>query len=236
MAITKVNLHEGHRRRLKQKLLEQGLDSFPEHEVLELLLYYAIPYKDTNALAHRLLAHYGSLAAVLEADYHDLQEQAGVGENTASLLTFIPQLSRYYFMNRWREQKPYATLAELLPYVKALFIGRTKECFFLICMNSKNQINKASLVAEGTVGEVVVYPSVVVETALKYKARAVILAHNHPGGNLKATASDLELTAACMAALKTVNIPVLDHIIVTGDEHLSFMERGLLERMKGAAK
>ncbi|MDD2568599.1 MAG: DNA repair protein RadC [Clostridia bacterium] len=236
MAITKVNLHEGHRSRLKQKLLEQGLDSFAEHEVLELLLYYAIPYKDTNALAHRLLSHYGSLAGVLEADYHDLQEQAGVGANTASLLTFIPQLTRYYFANRWREQKSYSNLSELVPYVKTLFVGRTKECFFVICMNSKNQVNMAKLLSEGTVGEVIVYPSKVVEAALKYKARAVILAHNHPGGNLKATFSDLELTAASIAALKTVNIPVLDHIIVAGDVYMSFMERGLLERMKGASK
>lgn len=224
--------HYGHRQRLKKKYLQQGIESLEDHEVLEMLLYFAIPYKDTNETAHQLLERYGSLGDVLEADYWDLQQISGIGENSAFLMTFIPQLARRYFKDRWKEKPVFLNTVEMMEYVKTLFVGRSKETFMMLCLNSKNQVRHEVCLGEGTIGEVIVFPSVVVEHALRHRARSVIFAHNHPGGNLKASASDIDLTKRCMMALKTVNIPVLDHIIVSGEEACSFVEKGLLQAIK----
>ncbi len=228
--------HNGHRARLKKKYLEQGVEALEDHEVLELLLYFGVPYKDTNDTAHVLLQRYGSLGEVLEADYADLQKVNGIGPNSAFLMSFIPQLARRYFTDRWKDRPVFMNMTELAEYVRTLFIGRSKETFLLICLNSKNQVKNVVTVAEGTINEVIVFPSVVVEAALRHKCRSVVLAHNHPGGNLKASSSDIDLTKAIINALDTVHIPVLDHLVVSGSQVLSFAEKGLINSIRNDLK
>jgi len=221
-------LHSGHRRRLKELCLAEGLDSFSPHQVLELLLFYALPYRDTNELAHRLLQRFGSFAGVLNADYQDLLDVPGVGPNTASLLTLMPEFFRCYQKDAGQDLTCLSDRSRLLDYAMGLFIGCSHERFYLICLDTQNRVNQAALINEGTLDQVTVYPRLVVETALRHRAKSVVLAHNHPGGAMRPTASDVQLTQHIAAVLTEIGITVLDHLIISGGKYYSFQEKGLL--------
>ena len=222
------NIHAGHRQRLKQRYVEEGLASFSEHQVLELLLYYGLPQGDTNRLAHQLIERYGSLPAVLEADYEDLRQLKGLGDHTALLVSLLPDLWRYYQLARGKPRAGINNRKELAAYVTHLFIGETQESLYLICLDARHQVLRAVKINEGAPDNVGLNPRAIAEAALRYKATAVVLAHNHPGGSLKPSAADLQLTEQLTAALGALDIEVLDHLIVTGGTYLSFAERGLL--------
>ena len=224
----KANIHEGHRGRLKARCIQEGLASFTEHQLLELLLFYAIPYRDTNELAHQLIDYYGSFSAVLDADYHELLQRPGVGPNTALLLSMLPGMFRRYQLDRWGEKVRIDNLRSLGDYVVNLFIGCNYEEFYLICLDSQDHVTQAALINKGTLNEVSIYPRVVVETALRHKARSVVLAHNHPGGSLRPTSGDMHLTRRLISILQEININVVDHIIVAGERYLSFADKGLI--------
>lgn len=221
-------MHEGHRDRLKNRFLTEGLDGFEQHQILELLLFYVIPRRDTNPLAHQLLEKYGSLASVLEADPKDLASMTGIGNNTALLLSIIPSLARIYFKDKWGEKPVLNSSSKAGEYAVSLFAGRNYEVFYVICMDAQNRVNFAALVHEGTINEAPVYPRLIVETALRHQANSVILAHNHPGGSLKPSSADIEVTKRISSALGAIAINVVDHIIVAGSGYASFTEKGLL--------
>lgn len=221
--------HNGHRQRLKARYHTEGsLRSFQDHEVLELILFYALPYQNTNGIAHELLNCFGSLSQVLEADYNELQRVDGVGAHVATLLTMVPQIAGRYVTDRWRDEKIFSSTAEICRYAIGLFVGRKNEAFYLICLNSKNQIIRNVLVAEGSIGKVNISVSKVVEEAVKSGSRSVVLAHNHPGGMCKPSGADLAVTRECVKALRYSHIPILDHVIVCGDSTVSFKEKGYM--------
>lgn len=230
MAEQPKNPHAGHRRRLKQRYLDEGLDSFTEHQILELLLFYALPQGDTNPLAHRLLEYYGSLAAVLDAEYEDLQQLTGLGPHAALLLSLLPDLWRRYRLSAQSPRPAFSNREQVAQYVQTLFIGSTYEVFYLICLNKRNLVTQAVKINEGTLDGVGIEPRLVAEAALRHRAKNVILAHNHPGGSLKPTSTDLYLTNQLAAVLAGLDIGVLDHIIVAGDQYLSFWEKGLMPK------
>ncbi|WP_425060956.1 hypothetical protein SCACP_17210 [Sporomusa carbonis] len=222
------NLHEGHRQRVKARYLSEGLDTFEDHQVLEMLLFYCIPMKDTNELAHRMIREFGSLAGLFEADPQDICKRCGVSENTAILVSLIPSLARRYFKGKWGEKPVLRSSSKAGEYAVSLFVGRTYEVFYLICLDAQNRVNYAALVHEGTINEAPVYPRLIVETALRHQANSVILAHNHPGGTLQPSGADKEVTRRIVTALEAIEIHVADHIIVAGDRYFSFAENGLL--------
>lgn len=221
-------LHEGHRQRVRNRLIQEGLDGFADHQVLELLLFYCIPIKDTNELAHKLLGEFGSLAGLFEASPKEICTRCKVSDNTALLLSLIPSLSRRYFKGKWGEKPLLNSSAKAGEYAVSLFVGRRYEAFYLLCLDAKNRVNYAALVHEGTINEAPVYPRLIVETALRHQASTVILAHNHPGGTLRPSGADKEVTERIVAALGAISIQVADHIIVAGDAYYSFMEHGIL--------
>lgn len=221
-------LHEGHRRRVKNRYLAEGLDSFEDHQVLELLLFYCIPMKDTNELAHKLLSEFGSLAGIFEADHKDICKRGKVSENTAILLSLIPSLTRRYFKGKWGQKPLLNSSSKAGEYAVSLFAGRTYEVFYVICLDSQNRVNYAVPVHEGTINETPVYPRIIVEAVLRHQANSVILAHNHPGGSLKPSDADVQITKKIAAALEAISVHVVDHIIVAGDRYFSFAEKGLL--------
>ncbi|HHV99937.1 MAG TPA: DNA repair protein RadC [Clostridiaceae bacterium] len=221
-------LHQGHRQRVKKRYLNEGLDAFEDHQVLEMLLFYCIPMKDTNELSHKMIKEFGSLAGLFEADPRDICKRCGVSENTAILISAIPSLARRYFKSKWGK-KPVLNSSSLAgEYAISLFAGRTYEAFFVICLDSQNGVNNAVLVHEGTINEAPVYPRIIVETALRHQANSIILAHNHPGGSLQPSREDMEITRRLVTALNAISIKVVDHIIVGGDKYMSFAERGLI--------
>jgi len=221
-------MHEGHRSRLKNRFLEEGLDSFEDHQILELLLFYAIPRKDINELAHSLINKYGSLSGVLEADPKDLAKTPGLGENSAILLALIPSLARNYLKDRWGTRPVLSSTANAGEYVLTLCAGRSYEVFYVICLDAQHNVIYPALVHEGTIDQAPVYPRVIVETALRHKAHSVILAHNHPGGSPAPSPQDIEVTKRIRIALEQISISVLDHIIAAGEQYVSCAEKGLL--------
>ena len=225
--------HAGHRERRKERFRREGLDGFQPHEVLELLLYFGIPQGDTNPLAHQLIKRFGSFSQVLDASYEDLLTVPGIGKHTATLLTLIPPLCRYYLCDA---QKPKAALLDskaMAEYIRPYFVGATNECFYLISLNAQNQVLLVEKLAEGSWSEVIVYPALVVTAALKNRCRSVVLAHNHPGNSTKVTSSDIELTRTLIHALSGVGVTVIDHIIIAGEQYVSFAENGYIRQAQG---
>lgn len=222
------NVHAGHRQRIKNRYINEGLDGFDDHQVLEMLLFYCIPMRDTNALAHRMIVEFGSLANLLEADPKDIVTRCKVSESTAVLVSLTPQLSRRYQKCKWGEKPLLNSSSKAGEYAVTLFAGRTYENFFLICMDNQNRVNYSALVHQGTINEAPVYPRLIVENALRHQANSVILAHNHPGGSLIPSRADMDITKKISAALEAISIKVIDHIIVAGDSFISFAEKGIL--------
>lgn len=204
------------------------MDNFEPHQVLELILFYSIPRKDTNEIAHELLKKYGSISRVFEADIRDLMKTPGVGENTAFILSMVPSLSRRYFKDKWGTKPVIDSSTTAGQYAVSLFAGRMYEAFYLICLDSQNRVNFPELIQEGTINESPVYPRLIVEAALRHQSNSVILAHNHPGGSMKPSQADIEVTERIRTALEAISIHVIDHIIVAGDKYVSFAEKGLL--------
>lgn len=221
-----ANEHQGHRQRVREHFLQEGLDGFADHQALELLLFYSIPRKDTNEIAHQLLREFGNLSLLFEAAPEEIHRRCPVSMNTAILISAIPQLSKKYQRARWGEKPQINSSAKAGNYSKDLFTGKKYECFFVISLDGQNYVNHASKVHEGTINEAPVYPRLIVETALRHQANSVILAHNHPGGSLRPSRADLDVTEKICSALQTIHIKVVDHIIVAGEQYYSFAENG----------
>lgn len=222
-------LHHGHRQRLRRRFLEEGLEGFEDHQVLELLLFNVLPRQDTNALAHLLLRRFGGLSAALEADPADLATIPGMGDVAAAFLTLIPPLTRRYLIDREARDKPSLNdPAKAAAYVRALTAGRTEEVFYVLCLDQRARLLFPALLARGTVNEAHVHPRQVVEAALRHKAVEVILAHNHPSGNCTPSAADRHLTRILINALIPIGIRLVDHLITAGDRCLSMAQEGIL--------
>lgn len=224
------SLHSGHRQRLKNCALTTGLDGMSDFQVMELLLFYAMPYRDTNELAHALLEHFGSFSAVLEADYQNLLEVKGIGPNTATLLTLMPDFFRRYQQDKAGNDVFLLDLPQYVNYTKSFFIGKKYEEFYMICLNRQRRLIRPVLLNTGSLSNVHIYPRVVVDKALLHNAKYVILAHNHPGGKLEPSAYDIQTTKEIIAVLDKLSIKVLDHLIISGDKYFSFIEKGLIPR------
>lgn len=218
-------LHEGHRARIRERFRQQGLDGFSEHEVLELLLTYAIPQRDVNPLAHELINRFGSLSQVLEAEESELMRVPGVGENAAVLLCMMPPLLGYYQKNAMGAKPVISNLDQARKYCRTLFFGQHMEMFYVICLSKSGQVIHPTLLQTGTIDEVSVYPRMVVETALRHRAHTVLLAHNHPSGTELPSDADYAVTQLIVNALSTIGIGVVDHVIISGDKAYS-MTRG----------
>lgn len=222
------SLHDGHRKRVKLRFLSEGLDSFSDHQVLELFLFYCFPMKDTNEIAHLMINEFGSLAGLFEASPEEIAKRCKVSEHTAIFISLIPSVARRYSVIKWGE-KPQITSSTLAgEYAASLLTGRTHEVFFVICLDSQNKVNHAALVNEGTINQAAVYTRLVVEASIRHKAVNVIIAHNHPGGSLKPSRADIEITVKIKEALKTIEVTLVDHIIAAGDKYFSFAEQNIM--------
>lgn len=213
---------------MKRKMLEQGLDGFDDHNVLELLLFYALPRRDTNPLAHALLNHFGSLEAVFEAPLEELVKVPGIGENTASLLKLIPAVSRRYEMckNAFGEILDSTTKAG--DYLAARYLFERDEVVYIVCLDAKRRVICCKALFRGDVNSAEVSVRKIAELALVKNASAIILSHNHTSGIALPSREDERTTKRIKDALASMNITLLDHIIVAGDDYISMAESGLL--------
>ena len=222
-----MSIHDGHRQRLKNRFRQEGLDKFDEIHVLELLLFYAVPQKDTNPLAHQLLDHFGSLSQVLEAPAEELEKVPGVGTNVSTLLNLTTALARYYMVNRMEQNVILTSSDQCGDYLLPYFVGRRNETVFLLCLDAKCKVLGCKEVGEGSVNSASVPIRRIVELALGMNATSVVLAHNHPSGVALPSGEDVQTTRRLAAALDAVDIMLADHIVVADDDFVSMAESGL---------
>ena len=235
MGGSKGGVHAGHRARLRKRFFEEGLDAFEDHQVIELLLFFAISRRDTNEIAHLLLRRYGSFSGVLEADPVDLAQTEGIGQTAATLLSMVPSLTRRYSLDHVRQGRyPLTTSERAAEFLVPFMAGRTEEVFCVVCLDTQCRVEVPALVVEGLPDRAHIEPRQAVEVALRHKAHSVILAHNHPTGRAKPTTADHRATQALVSAFEAIGIPVRDHIIVAGEEWYSFSQAGDLPRIKVA--
>lgn len=215
------NPHRGHRRRMKRQLLREGIDRFEPHQVLEILLFYSIPRRDTNELAHRLLDRFGgSLPAVLDAGYEQLCSVKGVSEHTATMLILFGQLLRRYQREK-NERKVFDSFNEVIEFIQTQFVNEEKEKIMLLSLNNRNELLNCSTISTGTVVSADANVRDLIQTALQYKATAVVLAHNHPAGYSSPSEEDVAVTKTLLAAFRMMEIQLLDHVIVAKESSFS---------------
>ena len=220
------NLHEGHRKRMKERFIKSGLDDFAPHNILELLLFYSIPRGDTNPVAHRLIDTFGSLSGVFDATPEELAKVDGVGENSAILISMIPQIARKYLEDKADTANIVGGCSDIGAFLLPKFVGRTNEALMMVSIDNKNKIVSCSVVAEGTVDSAKVSRRKIMEEAMKVKATRVILAHNHPCGVAVPSSEDVVMTKEIGRLFAQVGIELVDHIIVANDDYVSMAASG----------
>lgn len=214
-------IHEGHRYRMKQKFREQGLDSLMEHEILELLLYYAIPRKNTNVIAHRLIDEFGSLSQVFDTP-PEILKGFGLSESTTSFLKLIPQVCSYYYQQKTASvNKRYVTDEEIGKRLLTFFLGATEERVVAMYLNSSSNEIISGIVSKGSVGASEIYIRKLIEYAIQYHASGLVIAHNHPSGVLIPSEADIRATVQIQKALAAIHVKLYDHFIFSESGYIS---------------
>ncbi len=215
--IAEKPLHEGHRNRVRQRFLAEGLTHFERHQILEMLLFFGIPRKDTNEIAHRLLHKFGSLSGVMNASFEDLRQVEGMTDNAATLICFSAALTREYARDRQQEMDVLKSCEAMGEYAVPFLAGLDHEAVLLICMDSRYRVLHADILTHGTVNMADINTRLVMQRALRHNATIVVLAHNHPGGSPVPSYEDINTTKSLINALLPVGIKLADHIVVAGD-------------------
>ena len=209
------NLHEGHRNRLKSRFLNTGLDSFEDHNILEMLLFYSIPRKDTNDIAHDLIAHFGSLKAVFDADFDELIKVKGISENSATLIKMIPAVAKAYLSNKSNKRPILDDVNKVKEFLFHTYFGETKEVVYLLLLNNKLELISIEKLHEGSVNSSQIEMRKMFDVIIKKNASSVILAHNHPDGIPFPSYEDIQTTSELLSTLNLINIDLIEHFVVT---------------------
>ena len=220
------NIHAGHRQRVKERFDKEGLGAFADHAVLEFLLFYAIPQRDTNELAHTLLANFGSLSGVFDAKDYELERF--VGKNAARLIKLILPISKRYYIDRENFSKILSTTKEVGAYARNYFVGDNEEKIILMSFDSKMKLLNVSQIAEGSVNSCEIDYRLLCEVALRNNASIVALAHNHPGGIALPSPEDVSATKYLAELLENLQITLFDHIIVGNRDFVSMRDSGII--------
>ena len=222
-----ASVHDGHRKRMKEQFAEHG-DSLSDLQFLELLLFYALPRRDTNTLAHALLDRFGTLRGVLDAELVELREIDGIGENASLLLKAVREALRRYTTEPLKETKRIYSSSDAGAYFVPILQYETEEKAYLLCLNARGEIVSCRQVASGTLSTVNINIRQVVDEAVRRRCTSVVLAHNHPHGYAVPSAEDRIFTRQLKDALKIMEIRLMDHIIVAGGDYVSFAQSGYL--------
>ena len=222
------SLQAGHRERLRKKFLTAGLDSFLDHEVLELLLTYAIPRKDTKPLAWKLLQHFGSLSNVLDATPNDLRHVPGIGPQTASLILFVRALLKRYTLSEATARPSGATPEAVINYCKASLSDKKEEFLQLLFLSSRHTIIGSRIISTGHCDKITVEPRTIIGEALSAQAPFLILVHNHPSGDPDPSNEDVRFTRTLSELAFFMGLELSDHIIVGKGRIFSFREHRLI--------
>lgn len=214
-------MHEGHRERIKNKYLVEGIDGFHDHEILELALYYAIPRKNTNEIAHSLLEKFGSVSAIFDAPLNILKEVKGMGESSSLFLKLIPDLARVYMDSISSHKGKIMDIKQACDKISLKFIGRSEEVVALMLFDAKGKMLYNGVINKGTVNAVDLYARKIVEMIVLYNASAGLIAHNHPSGLALPSQDDLESTIKLKSIFQNMGVKFIDHIIVADGDYVS---------------
>ena len=216
-----------HRERVRKRFLREGLEHFEQHNQLELLLFYAIPQRDTNGIAHDLIQRFGSISRVMDASVEELMTVDGIGERAAVLLKLVPALARSYTLDHLGKVRTFQTDEELKEYLLALYTGCTKERVYLLLFDNRDTLLRTVQIGEGDLTAALFSTREIVQQVLLYsKTTKVILSHNHPVGLALPSHADQTATDEIQRALSSVEVTLYDHIIVSGNrECYSLRER-----------
>lgn len=218
----------GHRERLRRRLLEGGPEALADYEVLEYLLFAARRQGDTKPTAKALLARFGSLAGVLNADHGALAEAEGVGEVSAAALKAVALAARRMARSEVRQKPVLGSWQALLDYLAIDMAHLTVERVRVLYLDTRNRLILDHQAQEGTIDEAAIHPREVVKKALEVGATALILVHNHPSGNPEPSRADIQITARIAEAGRLLGITVHDHVIVGREGHVSLKAKGLM--------
>ncbi|MDP1990306.1 MAG: DNA repair protein RadC [Syntrophales bacterium] len=220
--------NRGHRKRLLEKFTTAGIEALHDYEALELLLTYVMRRQDVKRQAKALLEKFGSVKGIMDAESDDLRTVPGIGDRSAILFKLIKEIASLYLKQKAMGKKQVSCTTELLDFCRTKMGGKKDEEFCVIYLDAQNQIIEFETVQKGIVNQAVVYPRQVLESALKKKATAIILAHNHPSGHVRPSDADIRLTKTIQETAKVLDILVHDHIIIGEDRFFSFREEGLM--------
>ena len=221
MAEERSALHQKHRERLKEKFLEFGLDGLEDHELVEILLFYAIPRQNTNEIAHRLINEFGRLSDILEADTENLMRIKGISKHSAVLFKLILASINKYMNEQNDIVNAMLTPKNINKYIKNLFYGHTNEVAYALLLDKDCVVKKVKKLSSGTVNAAPLYPREVVKLAVNERYPYMLLAHNHPNGNAMPSQNDFKITKTIELALNFVDVRLVDHVIVSGDDVIS---------------
>ncbi len=224
------NIHAGHRERLRERFSRSGLDDFADHEILELLLTYAIPRVDVNATAHHLIERFGSVAGAFDALPEELCEVDGIGPGAAQFLTMLPSAFRRYALNKCEPGESMDTLAKIGEFLHAKYTGITFERVYLLLFDNSMRLIDCCHLDDGAVNCSKVTVRKVAELCLRKHASCAVLAHNHPMGLAIPSSADIEVTRMVENAMETIGMLFLEHIIVTENSYAPIMrhQKGML--------
>jgi DNA repair protein RadC len=214
---------EGHHARLRARYDEAGISSLADYEIVELLLAYVTPRRDTKSLAKELLRKFKSLGGLLNADTHALVSVKGIGERSAQLFRLVRDASAYCLQEKF-ERRPLRHRSDVEEYLRFNFGSRGDEYVAAVYLDNGNNVLSTEIVCEGTVNQCAVYPRTIVEKAVRCKAASVILAHNHPGGATGPSEADWAITLRLFEICRLLEIQLLDHVIVTRDAAVSLRD------------
>jgi DNA repair protein RadC len=220
--------HIGHRARMRSRLLTAGPDALLEHELLEMTLFVALPRRDTKALAHALIARFGSYAGVIAAPPHELRQVEGVGDAGAAALKTVHGAALRLARAEVKDAPVLNSWDRLLDYLNVVLSRERIEQFRILFLDTKNRLIADEAQARGTVNHTPVYPREVVKRALELQATALVLVHNHPSGDPTPSRADIEMTAEVKAAAATIGIALHDHLIIGNGRHVSLRREGLM--------
>lgn len=225
----KKNIHAGHRNRMLNQIMKNGLDKMTEVQILEFILSIFIPRKDTNVTAHLLLEEFGSIQKVLDANENMLAKVDGIGERTAKLLTLLPQIFQVYKESALKQTKiPLKNIVQVVSFLANLFVTMPYESLYMLYFNAKQELLGFEKICEGNQNEILINIQDVVNSAIKNKATFVIFAHNHPSGEPYPSKEDITTTTKLFKVFYYNDIKVMDHIIISGDAYYSFNQNQVI--------
>ena len=222
LAETEPDFHSGHRQRLKERFLTGGPDALPDYELLELLLFSAIPRRDTKPLAKQLLERFGSFAEVINASPERLREVKGVGDAAVTQIKLARAAALRLMRGSIMQRPVLGSWTAVLEYCRAAMGFDEREAFRILFLDKKNRLIADEVQQHGTVDHTPVYVREVVKRALELSASAIILVHNHPSGDPAPSRADIDMTCQIVAAARPLGIAVHDHLIVGRQGHASF--------------